>query len=116
MQSSAPSDTFSPYQKFIIVTIAVLQFTVILDFMVLSPLSALLLKELQVTTTQFGLVVSAYAFSAFASGIAAAGFADKFDRKRLLLFFYVGFLIGTLMCGLAPDYYSLLVARQRVVA
>lgn len=111
MQSSAPSDTFSPYQKFIIVTIAVLQFTVILDFMVLSPLSALLLKELQVTTTQFGLVVSAYAFSAFASGIAAAGFADKFDRKRLLLFFYVGFLIGTLMCGLAPDYYSLLVAR-----
>ncbi|HNL68358.1 MAG TPA: MFS transporter, partial [Leptospiraceae bacterium] len=111
MQSSAPSDTFSPYQKFIIVTIAVLQFTVILDFMVLSPLSALLLKELQVTTTQFGLVVSAYAFSAFASGIAAAGFADKFDRKRLLLFFYIGFLIGTLMCGLAPDYYSLLVAR-----
>ena len=42
-----------------------------------------------------------YAFSAFASGLLAAGFADKFDRKRLLLFFYAGFLLGTLLCGVA---------------
>jgi predicted MFS family arabinose efflux permease len=79
--------------------------------MVLSPLGAQLLKELHLTTGQFSLVVSVYAFSAGASGLMAAGFADKFDRKKLLLFFYSGFIVGTLLCGIAPDYPFLLVAR-----
>jgi predicted MFS family arabinose efflux permease len=55
--------------------------------------------------------VSAYAFSAGGSGLLTAGFADKFDRKKLLLFFYSGFVVGTLLCALAPDYHFLLVAR-----
>lgn len=104
-------EKFSKYQKFIIALLAFLQFTVVLDFMVLSPLSAILLTELNITTSQFGLVVSAYALSAGASGILAAGFADKFDRKKLLVFFYAGFIIGTLFCGLAPNYHLLLLAR-----
>ena len=79
--------------------------------MVLSPLGAQLLVELNVKPAQFGLVVSAYAFSAGASGLLAAGFADKFDRKKLLLFFYVGFIIGTFLCALAPNYHLLLIAR-----
>ena len=98
---TAAKETFSRYQIFIIAILAILQFTIILDFMVLSPLGALLMKELDIKTSQFGLVVSAYAFSAGASGLMAAGFADKFDRKKLLLFFYVGFLIGTALCALA---------------
>ncbi|MEO9476677.1 MAG: MFS transporter [Cyclobacteriaceae bacterium] len=102
---------FSRYHQFVIAILAILQFTIVLDFMVLSPLSAILLDELTITTTQFGLVVSAYAFSAGISGLLAAGFADRFDRKKLLLFFYVGFIIGTLFCGLAPTYHSLLAAR-----
>lgn len=102
---------FSPYQIFIIAVLTFLQFTVILDFMVLSPLGEQLMKELDISPSQFGIVVSAYALSAGASGLLAAGFADKFDRKKLLLFFYVGFIIGTLLCGLAPDYQSLLIAR-----
>ena len=105
------STGFSRYQIFIIALLATLQFTVILDFMVLSPLGAILLKELSISTTQFGLVVSAYAFSAGAAGLLAAGFADKFDRKRLLMFFYTGFLFGTFLCGIAPDYNFLLMAR-----
>jgi predicted MFS family arabinose efflux permease len=103
--------TFTNYQKFIIAILAILQFTVILDFMVLSPLGAILLTELSITTVQFGQVVSAYAFSAGAAGILAAGFADKFDRKKLLLFFYSGFVVGTFLCGIAPDYEFLLMAR-----
>jgi predicted MFS family arabinose efflux permease len=103
--------TFTGYQKFVIFLLAFLQFTIILDFMILSPLGALLLEELHVTTRQFGLVVSVYAFSAGASGLLTAGFADRFDRKKLLLFFYFGFLLGTLGCGIAPDYSTLLVAR-----
>lgn len=102
---------FTGYQVFIIAILSILQFTVILDFMVLSPLGALLLPTLHITTAQFGLVVSAYAFSAGVSGILAAGFADKYDRKQLLVFFYAGFLVGTVFCALAPTYEFLLMAR-----
>jgi predicted MFS family arabinose efflux permease len=103
---------FTRYQKFVVAVLAFLQFTVVLDFMILSPLGALLLTELHVTTKQFGAVVSAYAFSASAAGILAAGFADKFDRKKLLLFFYSGFVLGTLLCGIAPSYEFLFIARM----
>lgn len=79
--------------------------------MVLSPLGDFLIKGLDISTTQFGLVVSAYAFSAGISGLLTAGFADRYDRKKLLLFFYIGFIAGTLLCGLANTYHVLLVAR-----
>src|SRR4051812_24479662 len=102
---------FTPYQKFVVAILAFLQFTIILDFMILSPLGAMLLDELNIPTKQFGLVVSVYAFSAGASGLLTAGFADKFDRKRLLLFFYTGFILGTVLCGVATNYHFLLVAR-----
>jgi len=69
------------------------------------------MKSMNITPSQFAFVVSSYAFSAGISGILAAGFADKFDRKKLLMFFYTGFVIGTLFCGLANNYYSLLAAR-----
>ena len=71
--------TFTSYQIFLIATLAILQFAVILDFMVLSPLGAQLMPVLHIDPSQFGLVVSAYAFSAGASGLLAAGFADRFD-------------------------------------
>jgi predicted MFS family arabinose efflux permease len=102
---------FTPYQVLIIAQLAILQFIIILDFMVLSPLGAILIPTLKITPAQFGVVVSAYAFSAGASGLLAAGFADQFDRKKFLLFFYGGFLIGTLLCAIAPTYKLLLVAR-----
>ncbi len=102
---------FTPYQKFIILLLALLQFTIILDFMIISPLSDILLKELSLSTTQFGSVVSAYAISAGISGILTAGFADKFDRKKLLLFFYTGFILGTAFCAMAYDYHTLFLAR-----
>ncbi|MDB5050847.1 MAG: major facilitator superfamily 1 [Fibrobacteres bacterium] len=102
---------FTPYQKFVIAMLAFLQFTLVLDFMIMSPLGALLMPDLHISTRQFGLVVSAYAFSAGAAGIMAAGFADKFDRKRLLLFFYAGFVLGTFLCGIANTYAFLLAAR-----
>lgn len=111
MSENAPNFNFTPYQKFMVAILAIMQFTVVLDFMVLSPLGALLLEKLNINTQQFGLVVSAYAFSAGASGLLAAGFADKFDRKKLLLFFYTGFIIGTFLCGIAPNYEFLLLAR-----
>jgi len=102
---------FSNYQKFVIVVLALTQFTVVLDFMVMSPLGDMLMKSMNLTTVQFGMAVSAYAFSAGISGLLTAGFADRFDRKKLLLFFYFGFITGTLFCGLANTYPLLIAAR-----
>ena len=97
-QQAPPREAFTSYQVFVIAILALMQFTIILDFMILSPLGDILMKKLDMTTGQFGSVVSAYAISAGISGILAAGFADKFDRKKLLMFFYVGFIIGTAFC------------------
>ncbi|UXR66078.1 MFS transporter [Bdellovibrio bacteriovorus] len=102
---------FTGYQKFVIALLAFLQFTIILDFMILSPLGALLMPALKITASQFGTVVSAYAISAAVSSMLTAGFADRFDRKKLLLFFYGGFVLGTLFCALAPNFGLLLTAR-----
>jgi len=106
-----PRLKFSGYQKFVVAVLAFLQFTIILDFMIISPLGAMMMPKLHISPQQFGLAVSSYAFSAGASGLLAAGFADRFDRKRLLLFFYAGFILGTLLCGLADTYPLLLGAR-----
>jgi len=103
--------TFSRYEIFVVAILTILQFTLILDFMVLSPLGPFLMPDLNITPAQFGMVVSAYAFSAGLSGLLAAGFADKYDRKKLLIFFYTGFIAGTLFCGLANTYPLLLLAR-----
>jgi multidrug resistance protein len=102
---------FTGYQKFVIAILAILQFTIILDFMVLSPLGTILMDELSLSPSRFGIVVSAYAFSAGISGLLAAGFADRFDRKKMLLFFYTGFLLGTFFCAMAPTFELLLIAR-----
>jgi predicted MFS family arabinose efflux permease len=112
MNTPSPKSTsFSGYQKAVIGMLAFLQFAIILDFMLMAPLGALIMPSLTITPAQFGSVVSAYAFSAGISGLLTAGFADRFDRKKLLLFFYTGFIAGTLWCGLAQSFESLLLAR-----
>src|SRR3981189_1017036 len=102
---------FSSYQSLLVALLAFVQFTIILDFTIMSPLGAIIMPALDITPAQFGVAVSAAAFSAGISGILAAGFADQFDRKRLLLFFYVGFTLGTALCALAPNYHVLLLGR-----
>lgn len=103
--------TFSGYDKLVVFILAITQFTVVLDFMVMAPLGDLLVKNLNISASSFGIVVSAYAFSAGLSGLLTAGFADKFDRKKLLVFFYGGFIIGTVLCGIANSYETLVAAR-----
>ena len=102
---------FSSYEIFVILILTLTQLTVVLDFIVISPLGDLMMKTMNLSTAQFGLSVSVYAFSAGFSGLATAGFADRFDRKKLLLFFYVGFIVGTLFCGLSDTFLMLLTAR-----
>jgi predicted MFS family arabinose efflux permease len=114
-RDSAPENAvplkFSGYQMFVVALLAFLQFSIVLDFMIISPLGAIIMPDLDISPQRFGEIVSAYAFSAGVSGFLAAGFADRFDRKRFLLFFYSGFIAGTALCALAPNYPLLLAAR-----
>lgn len=88
-----------------------MQFSHIVDFMIMMPLGPQLMRMFEITPKQFGLLVSSYTFAASLSGFLAAFFVDRFDRKKTVLFFYSGFALATLLCALSPNYYSLLVTR-----
>lgn len=98
-------------ERFLLLTLAAINFTNIMDFMIMMPLGPQLMRIFEINTQQFGLVVSSYTFSAGFSGFCTAFFIDKFDRKRFLQVLYAGFLIGTLACGLAHTYELLMIAR-----
>lgn len=95
----------------LVALMALLNFTHILDFMIMMPLGNILMPKWNLTTSQFAIIVSSYSLAAFVSSFFAIFFADKFDRKKLLLFAYSGFLIGTLGCALAINVQTLIVAR-----
>src|SRR5450830_94680 len=111
LPNALPSIKFTSYQKLVVGLLAFLQFSIILDFMIIAPLGAMIMPAMAITTKQFAMIVSAYAFSAGLSGLLVAGFADRYDRKKLLLVFYVGFVLSTLWCGLAQTFPMLLLAR-----
>ena len=98
-------------QKIILFLLATLNFTHILDFMVMMPLGVFLMPFFKISPLQFSFIVSAYTISAGVSGFLAAFFVDNFDRKKILLSAYILFLIGTIACGVAPTFYLLLFAR-----
>jgi predicted MFS family arabinose efflux permease len=98
-------------ERLLLITLAAINFTNIMDFMIMMPLGPQLMRLFDITPQQFGLVVSAYTLSAGASGFFAAFIVDRFDRKIFLQVLYTGFLLGTLACGLAPTYNFLLAAR-----
>ena len=110
--STPPPRLLSPKRElWLLLTLAGIQFTHILDFMIMMPLGPQLTRIFSITDAQFGMLVSAYTLAAGASGLIAATYLDKFDRKKLLLALYVLFGLATLACGLAPTYYSLMLAR-----
>ena len=98
-------------ETLLLFTLAAVQFTHIMDFMIMMPLGPEFMRSFRITPTAFGFLVSIYSFSAGAMGFAAGFLMDKFDRKRALLVLYGGFVLGTLCCALAPNYPTLLFAR-----
>ncbi|MCF8149527.1 MAG: MFS transporter [Burkholderiaceae bacterium] len=98
-------------ERALLITLAGIQFVHILDFMIMMPLGPILMRELGVGTHEFGLLVSAYTFTAAFTGVLAAMFVDRFERKRMLLTMFGLFIVATLACGLAPSYGTLLLAR-----
>lgn len=98
-------------ERVILLLLTVLNFTHIMDFMIMMPLGNYLMPYFNITSQQFSWLVAAYTFSAGISGFLAAFFVDRFDRKRVLLSAYAGFLIGTLCCAIAPAFEFLLLSR-----
>ncbi|HEX5000917.1 MAG TPA: MFS transporter [Bacteroidia bacterium] len=99
-------------EKSILLTLGIIQFTHVIDFMIIMPLGPQLMRIFEITPAQFGLLVSSYTFSSGLFGLLGAFFIDKFDRKKALLFFYLGFVVGTFACSLAPGYHMLLITRS----
>ena len=98
-------------ERYLLLTLAGIQFSHILDFMIMMPLGPILIKAFGMGTHEFGLLVASYSFSAAFSGLLAATFIDRFERKRLMLTVFALFGLATLACGLAPGYITLLIAR-----
>ena len=108
---AAPSSALAEQERPFLLTLAGIQFTHILDFMIMMPLGPQLLRALGISAHEFGLLLSSYTFSAAVSGLLAATYIDRFDRRKLLLILYALFIVATLCCGLAPDNAFQLAAR-----
>lgn len=94
-----------------LITLALIQFTHVMDFMIIMPMGNQLMGIFQIGPSEFGHIVSSYNVTAGLVGFAGAFFVDNFDRKRLLRWMYLGFLLGTLACAFAPSYKWMLLAR-----
>ncbi|TAN78644.1 MAG: MFS transporter [Gallionella sp.] len=98
-------------ERYLLLTLAGIHFSHILDFMIMMPLGPILMAAFSISTHEFGLLVASYSFSAALSGLLAATFVDRFERKGMLLAMFALFGLATLACGLSPGYATLLVAR-----
>ncbi|HUF20086.1 MAG TPA: MFS transporter [Burkholderiales bacterium] len=98
-------------ERWLLILLAGVQFTHILDFMVMMPLGPQFMRLWDIDAHQFALLVSVYTFTASGSALLCALYLDRFDRRRALLFIYGGFVLATLFCALSPDYRTLLLAR-----
>lgn len=98
-------------EKFLLFILAAVQFTHMIDFMIIMPLGDIFMKEFAISPAQFSIIVSAYPLLATISSLVSALFLDRFDRKHALLVTYIGFVIGTFFCAWAPTYPLLVAAR-----
>ena len=98
-------------ERFYILILSAIQIIHILDFVIMMPLGPRFMRVFQINPAEFSFLVSAYTFSAGIVGFFGALYADHFDRKKFLMFNFTGFLIGTYMCAVAPNYSALLIAR-----
>ena len=100
-----------PGERSLVLVLSAIQFTHIMDFMIMMPLGPQLMRVMLISPQQFGILVSAYTLTAAVAALAVAFYTDRFDRRQTLLFLYAGFVLSTLLCAIAPGYNELLIAR-----
>lgn len=110
-QFEKPTSETRRHERLILLILAAVQFTTIVDFMIVMPLGPQLMRTLAIGPAEFGLIVSSYTFAAGAAGLVASAIVDRFARRSAFVFLYAGFLLGTLLCGLATTYHTLVLAR-----
>src|SRR5215813_7462518 len=110
--SSETSVDGSRPERLILLILAAVQFTTIVDFMIVMPLGPQLMRTLEIGPAEFGLIVSSYTFAAGAAGLVASSIVDRFARRSTFMILYAGFLLGTLLCALATAYPTLVLARS----
>lgn len=98
-------------ERLVLFLLAAVQFTTIVDFMIVMPLGPQLMRTLGIGPAKFGLIVSSYTFAAGAAGLIASSVVDRFARRSAFMVLYSGFLLGTLFCALARNYETLVAAR-----
>ena len=98
-------------ERWLLILLASVQFTHIMDFMIMMPLGPQLMRQLSITAAQFSGLISAYTITAGVVGLLAAPFMDRFDRRRVLVLSYIGFIVGTYACATAHSVGGLLLAR-----
>lgn len=103
--------TIMKSERLLLWTLALVQFTHIVDFMIIMPLGSQFMKIFDINPRAFSLMVSVYALFAFIANLFSAAYIDRFDRRKALLWLYVGFTLATVACALAPNYWVFLIFR-----
>lgn len=98
-------------ERNLLVLLASVQFTHIMDFMIIMPLGPMLMRELSISAAQFSSLIAAYTMAAGIIGLLVAPFIDRFDRRRVLVVAYAGFIVGTYFCAASESVFGLAVAR-----
>ncbi len=111
MSLSKPAANRPTPERGVLFTLAAVQFTHVMDFMIMMPLGANLMRVFKISPEQFSHLVAAYGLAAAMTGFLGGFFIDRIDRKRALLALYAGFGLATLACAVAPSYNLLLLAR-----
>lgn len=99
-------------ERLLLFLLAASMFTHIMDFMIMMPMGPQLMRTFSINPQEFSLLVASYTVTAGIAGFIAAFFIDRYDRKKSLLFIYIGFSFGTLACSFAPTYEILLLTRS----
>lgn len=94
-----------------VLILASVQFIHLVDFVIMMPLGPRFMSDFSISPTLFASLVSSYNFAGGIAAIIMGTFADKFDRKKLLILMSIGLALGTLLCGLAESFETLLTAR-----
>ena len=111
LKPEVSSNGFNHQQWGLLLLLSAINFTHILDFVIVMPLGDQLRRQLSIDPQKFGIIVSIYGIAAMVSGIVSSSVVDRYDRKTVLIGSFGGFALATFYCGLAPNYFHLLLAR-----